>query len=166
MDFADGDSQLDDIAVSLTKILQEDLSNGDTILDDIAPESKYVNELANQIAKKATHTGENNAIVLGKWAEDSSCYIEQAKLNNCGYYSIPQKVWDQLKTKYGDNFMWLCNQRYLEQQYKNGVTFYFSHNPITEGGALANEYNFLVNSLGYNPYLWYNTQQQLYYLIK
>ena len=143
LDLSDGDSSVDDIALQLAKVLQKDLSDGDSVLDDIGAQAKNVNDIANRVALKATH-GNYDTVVLGRYKFDGISYVEVAIKNKSTYYQLNNRVWEYLSTKYGENFIWLVNQRFLEQQAAKGVVFNYSHDIVTQlGGYFTNEINFI-----------------------
>lgn len=124
-------SSINETATALMKIFEQDISDGKIFLEDISPEAKYVNDLANQIAEKATHTGNINEVVLGKFNVDGINYVDVAIKNGSTYYSLPTECWNKLNKYFGQNFMQLINQRFIEQQASKGAIFNYSH-PLIE----------------------------------
>ena len=61
--------------------------------------------------------------------------------------------WNVIKRQYGftdDEMFSLFNESFLDDGINAGKTFYFSHNPINDSGALGKEYQYLLK----NNYIW------------
>jgi hypothetical protein len=85
--------------------------------------------------------------VLGKANTDGISYVDVALKNNSTYFSLNDSIWKYLNEKYGENFMWLVNQRFIEQQAAKKVIFNFSHDiTLYKYGYYAKEIDFLFNN--------------------
>ena len=84
------------------------------------------------LVKWASHTGENhkNIVVLGKFANDSSCYYKRARAFGASYFLLPDKTWSELsKLDNGNAKLWNVNKSYIETNISKNSEFYFSHDP-------------------------------------
>lgn len=90
--------------------------------------------------------------MLGKYDNGGpTSYISKAG-NEYEYFSLGNE-WDAIKAQYGytDKDMFKkFNIPFLDKGIKSGKTFQFSHNPVSDTGALGMEYQYLKN----RGYIW------------
>ncbi len=104
------------------------------------------------IYQKSIHNVGKDKVMLGKYdGGGPTSYINKAG-DDYTYFNLG-KDWDSIKEKYGftdDDMFKLFNESFLDDGINGGKTFYFSHNPINDRGALGIEYEYLLK----NNYIW------------
>ncbi len=107
------------------------------------------------IYQKSIHNPGKEKVMLGKYdGGGPTSYITKAG-DEYTYFSLGSE-WDAIKGKYGftdDDMFKLFNEGFLDDGIYGGKTFYFSHNPINDRGALGMEYEYLLK----NNYIWNET---------
>ena len=107
------------------------------------------------IYQKSIHNPGKEKVMLGKYdGGGPTSYITKAG-DEYTYFSLGSE-WNTIKEKYGftdDDMFKLFNEVFLDDGINGGKTFYFSHNPINDGGALGMEYEYLLK----NNYIWDET---------
>ena len=106
----------------------------------------------NRIYESSIKNPGKDKIMLGKYdGEGLTSYITKAG-NDYTYFSLGSE-WDDIKKAYkftdADMFK-LFNESFLDDGINAGKTFYFSHDPIDDHGALGKEFRYLEE----NGYIW------------
>lgn len=113
----------------------------------------------NRIYESSIKNPGKDKIMLGKYdGEGLTSYITKAG-NDYTYFSLGSE-WDDIKKayKFTDKDMFkLFNETFLDDGINAGKTFYFSHDPINDRGALGNVYRYLLK----NGYEWNRTTQTM-----
>jgi len=126
---------------------------------DLAKQSGKLDEIAQETdfwVKVATNNNSSDIVMLGKYYKNAdgteaiNSYSAIAKANGYAYYSMPQSIWENLKSTLGEDIFEI-NKRYLDKQASKGKTIYFSVPPFgeTATGDFLNEINYLRDTLGY-----------------
>ncbi len=104
------------------------------------------------ICQRSVHNPEKNKVMLGKYdGGGPTSYITKAG-DEYTYFDLGSD-WNVIKRQYGftdDEMFSLFNESFLDDGINAGKTFYFSHNPINDSGALGKEYQYLLK----NNYIW------------
>lgn len=78
-----------------------------------------------RLAIKYTHNVRADKVMLGKYdGGGPTSYITKAG-KKYTYFSMPDKTWIKLETRYGKDFMWKINEAFLKQQ--SAKAFFSSH---------------------------------------
>ncbi len=106
-----------------------------------------------ELSELSNHNQFSDTTILGKYDGGSPTnYINQAKNNGYNYFDFGAEMWDDLKIQNGwtdDDMFKLFNEPFLDDAVSNGNTIRFSHNPLTEGGALLDEWKYLQDAHGF-----------------
>lgn len=88
-------------------------------------------------AVQATKNASSNKVVLGKFMQDNVSYVDVARREGATFFELDN--WNDVVKTVGDKNMWNINEQFLNQQWKAGKDFYFSHNPWEATGYFEKE---------------------------
>ena len=94
-------------------------------------------------ALDATKNANSNKVILGKYMQNNVSYIDVATKQKATYFQIDE--WDEVASTIGNDNMWNINKEFLNQQWKAGKDFYFSHNPWEATGYFQQEVLHLID---------------------
>lgn len=99
--------------------------------------------------KRALKIADNNptskTTYIGKFKpnDGSAGYVDVAKSNAGNYYSMDDATWNQLKSKYGEDFMTELNKNFITGKYNVGNEFIATADPAKATGDFLKEVNWL-----------------------
>jgi RHS repeat-associated protein len=108
--------------------------------------NKFTTEQIDEFAKSATKNNGADNIMLGKYRQGGVSYTEEAG-KKFTYFELDN--WDDISKMVDGNMdeMWELNSRFLDNQFKAGKGFYFSHDPSKATGFFSMEVNYIKNNL-------------------
>ena len=112
-------------------------------------------------AKQATKNVDSAEVVLGKFYQNGTSYVDVAKNRGATYFELDD--WNKVSSRIGNENMWNINKEFLDQQWNAGKDFYFSHNPWEATGYLQQEVLHLID-LGAKDFV--NVGENLWKVVK
>lgn len=75
--------------------------------------------------------------------QNNVSYVDVATKQKATYFQLDN--WDEVASTIGSDNMWNINKEFLNQQWKAGKDFYFSHNPWEATGYFQQEVLHLID---------------------